>query len=234
MKVVALTLCLTVLLACHTPSDADDDPGDRAPLGGACDDDNGKDACVPGAVCDDARCVPLPACGEQCSTDEVTGIQSCDRGSYENRVAPPEACFPEVRLDDSAGCGDGEPCPSGFDCVPDGFSQGDAGDPNRMGCVKACTVDADCDPDMACLCGNTRANVGVSLRVNECVPASCRSTDDCGGYPCGVARSACNQEVSLQCRTADDSCFLVEVSGQCSLCSYTGDRFEGREYSNCD
>ncbi|MBX2802046.1 MAG: hypothetical protein KTR31_30475 [Myxococcales bacterium] len=73
-------------------------------------------------------------------------------------------------------------------------------------CVYGCSSDADCESDEACL----RPDHGLEggLPFPQCVPASCRTNDDCPSTECGVmvAMDSEIHQMRLHCRTPEDQC----------------------------
>lgn len=110
---------------------------------------------------------------------------------------------------------EGEGCPASTcrtdaDCagIPYGYCQS-YGQIAQFTCASGCVTDADCDADEACVCGPF---------IGECVQASCRSDDDCGGgYQCAQFYDrfgiGCGEPMQLACQTPDDEC---RSSGDCT------------------
>ena len=98
------------------------------------------------------------------------------------------------------------------DCICDG--------PLEVGC--ACLSDLDCGAGQACLCSAGVADVErVLANRSACVPAACRSADDCGGDSCGVAITAESGVVSgLRCRSDMDLCASDADCAQADGCFY--------------
>lgn len=126
-----------------------------------------------------------------------------------NRVAP-SPCLTSTLVDECADCG---PC-AGF-CA------------QRVGtgceCHEACTTDDICGDDEACLCAAAVIGDGGGLRraneLHKCLPAACRTSDDCGGDPCGISQDTCSNPVGLFCRGSADKCGATApcVEGRCAF-----------------
>jgi hypothetical protein len=62
-------------------------------------------------------------------------------------------------------------------------------------------TDADCGAGEACVCGPL---------IGQCIQASCRTADDCGGYQCAQFYDffgvGCGEPMQLACQTPDDEC----------------------------
>lgn len=88
-------------------------------------------------------------------------------------------------------------------CVWDWFEVDLGGDPQLICTYDECLGSADCGPGRACACDNG----GYYGSVNQCVPATCLSSDDCGGVACVGEKQSCTRKVTgYYCRTAADTC----------------------------
>ncbi len=78
---------------------------------------------------------------------------------------------------------------------------------------------------MACLLGGQFPGYGCDNRflcTNTCVPASCRSNNDCGDGACVIYRGVCQGILGLTCSVPNsDSCLandsLCEGGDECSM-----------------
>ena len=191
---------------------------------------------------DDLRCEPVsrtcqvpPPCGAGCVFDDVTGLASCDQGTTTNHVAGTQGCPELPLLQDrpaNSGCIQQSDCGAGEACVPAAVLVGGEGEAEYASCVPTCVVDDDCRSDQACLCGSVRSTASEHVVINECVKASCRTSADCGGFECGVAKSLCGQTHELACHTADDFCYAT--NSQCDGCFFDGDTWQMIQGDICD
>jgi hypothetical protein len=164
-----------------------------------------------------------PAPSESCQGSAVmvgdvdTGLVSCTNGIV-HRPAPIEC---PNRLDQHVvdttfaacdadeGCEPASTCQTDADCaaLPYGYCQ-TSGQLARLDCVAGCVTDADCDTGEACVCGPL---------IGQCIRASCRSADDCGGYLCAQFYDrfgiGCGEPMQLACQTPNDEC---RTAGDCS------------------
>lgn len=93
-------------------------------------------------------------------------------------------------------------------------------------CVYACTSDADCAPDEACL--RPEHGLEAGLPLPQCVPADCRTGADCESGECGVSRlpSSATEQLRLSCRAPSDLCRVdsdCEEIGSGDICSNIGE-----------
>lgn len=131
------------------------------------------------------------------------GIDRCDGDTWNRTEAV--TCATETTA--SACSGDGvaacDACGERERCLQDG---------NGCVCVEFCTSDDECGDGQACLCTasiTTSSDGGFTALAGNarCVPAECRSDDDCGGASCGVVLSVgCVEPIELRCRAATDGC----------------------------
>ncbi len=131
--------------------------------------------------------------------DEPAGLERCDFRTA-NRVAAP-ACLIETA-----------------------FVACDIDDADN-----SCRVDADCGGlGEACVCSGGVAvdDDGYDGMWSEstCVPAECRTGDDCAAGACGVMLDVCGTPVGLRCRAPSDECLSNAdcVDGICSADNGSG------------
>ena len=132
-----------------------------------------------------------------------SGMVVCGDGWFRETA---RACVTELI---TPGCAISESCPEVPDCGSGGVCIDYWG---GCYCDYPCASDADCSADTACLC-----TAGLPLEdsdggyqgfnsFSKCLPAGCRSDDDCPGGRCGVSRGPCGPE-ALFCRHPDnDDC----------------------------
>ncbi|WP_434426699.1 ferritin-like domain-containing protein [Nannocystis pusilla] len=87
-------------------------------------------------------------------------------------------------------------------------------------CDYSCSTDADCRSDEACVCDHAFAD-----DHSRCVPALCRTDDDCPEGSCGFSSwfDGCRLESFLACRSPADTCLR---DGDCETgqdCAYDPD-----------
>ncbi|WP_437806125.1 ferritin-like domain-containing protein [Sorangium sp. So ce1078] len=145
-------------------------------------------------ACDDPE--PIVIAGQN------TGYVRC-AGGWMHRAEVVTCPSPLPRGEACTGPGDGPgACSSDADCTeqPHGYcntaSGGDA--PSGCFCHYGCTTDADCGEGQICLCGDP---------VGRCVPALCKSDQDCGRLLCSsyVLNPGCGG-TGFACQTALDEC----------------------------
>jgi hypothetical protein len=168
----------------------------------------------PSAV-DTARNPPAPS--ENCQGSPVmagdvnTSLVRCTNGVVHrpaaiecpNRLAQRAADASNVMpCDPDESCPQEGTCQTDADCagVPYGSCQS-FGQLARFDCVAGCVTDADCGAGEACVCGPV---------IGQCIQASCRTDDDCGGYQCAqfydLFGIGCGEPMQLACQTPDDQC----------------------------
>jgi len=81
-------------------------------------------------------------------------------------------------------------------------------------CVTPCIADADCADDELCLCEAAGLNA-----FSRCLPAGCRSGEDCPGGECALSRDLCFEAESFECRRPTDEC---AANGDCPAGLYCG------------
>jgi hypothetical protein len=90
------------------------------------------------------------------------------------------------------------------DCQVDGG----AGLPHcvRHACAAdQCLDDTDCSGGAVCVCA-IDAGFGLVLRLNRCVPSTCRVDADCPSELCSTGYGPCNSPTGYNCRSAADTC----------------------------
>lgn len=79
-------------------------------------------------------------------------------------------------------------------------------------CNFGCGSDADCGPDQACYCAGSHS---------RCIPATCRTDDDCAGGLCGLSTTigACGSVTRrLSCTSEQDECRVDASCDDCLQC----------------
>jgi hypothetical protein len=86
-------------------------------------------------------------------------------------------------------------------------------------CVYACTSDADCADDEACL--RPEHGLDGGLPMPQCVPAGCRTNADCPSGECGVSvvPDSVARQLELACRTPEDLCRVDADCDSGAICS---------------
>lgn len=102
-------------------------------------------------------------------------------------------------------------------CVAKSFGEG----PGGCGCSYACTTDADCGADEACVPDGLVEGV---LMHSTCAPASCRTDADCPGGECGLSlfNNGCAWGAVLACRSEEDACRTDADCDAPEACALTG------------
>ena len=110
----------------------------------------------------------------------------------------------------SADCTDLDHGACHADTYFDGSNGGDGSDMTY--CSYGCQTDADCGESLACDCGP---------RGGSCVPAECRSDEDCGGARCVryTTQGSCYAPVSYRCELPDDLCHSDEDCPDLQFCT---------------
>ena len=124
----------------------------------------------------------------------AAGLESCPGAGVHRDEAAACQVLPVVSACEPGACAGG--CDDFLPGVCDESSPGDCA------CVYPCSVDADCGPQAACLCGTS----DDFIFGTGCRPASCLTDTDCGAFTCGVSPSICRTGEALHCRTAEDEC----------------------------
>jgi len=131
------------------------------------------------------------------------GIERCQDGSLHRFEAV--ACMEEYEAPPCDTCNEVDGgCPEGEVChFADSWDTG-------CFCMRPCVSDDDCESDQLCLCplrGLGDAVYGsIRSSLQRCVPASCRTDADCGGYRCGVDYDDCGVIHEIRCRGPEDEC----------------------------
>lgn len=185
------------------------------PLAGGCVDVGppGEDAGVDVVVdleCDDAtQLVPTDFAenGVQMFPGaDAAGIERCDFSTFNSTSI--EACSTDTTAEDcnvpiaeGGGCGTDAPCERGR-CL------GDASGECR--CRDFCASDEECGGGEACVCSSGLREDDTSFNamtpVPTCVPAECRTGEDCLSGKCGVVIDSCGNPLELRCRSVADEC----------------------------
>lgn len=131
----------------------------------------------------------------------TTDIEECRDGAL-NRTAEAR---PEI--DFASTCVDGTPedCSTSDECTAEELGRCEQYTLQPMGpdfcrCRYFCEQDTDCGPGAACLYGDGGGS---------CIPADCRSADDCDSGQCGLSvgyLGCVSFEKALVCRSKDDTC----------------------------
>jgi len=128
-----------------------------------------------------------------------------------------------ANLDGCADCGVGETCVGGFP------EQG-------CRCLALCSSDDDCAPTQACLCVSGAIPTGSGAvmqyyqRFPSCVPAECRTDEDCEGeLRCGVSADCCGYVEGLFCQREAVEC----EAGHDGWCRFDDDLCDWRVEEAC-
>ncbi|MEM9694956.1 MAG: hypothetical protein AAGA56_20610, partial [Myxococcota bacterium] len=91
------------------------------------------------------------------------------------------------------------------------------------GCRYSCANDSDCDPGEVCVCSDAAE---LPHQTSTCVPASCRSADDCKSGACEVSvfNNGCWNEMTVACRSERDECASDADCSDGTRCVYTKNR----------
>lgn len=167
---------------------------------------------------DDETCVEAPQLVSVSSEElrqryEVgaspSGMAVCEGGWFR---ATARECVTELI---TPGCAVSESCPEVPNCGPGGVCI-DGWD--GCYCDYPCASDADCSADTACLCtaGVVLDDGGYEMLNNfsKCLPATCRSDEDCPLGRCGVSRGPCGP-AALFCRNPDNDDCTDDPSCNC-------------------
>jgi Cys-rich repeat protein len=161
-----------------------------------------------------------------------TGIYRCESGLLHRpeavacrsglpRPLPPESTSVSQVEYLYSQAGRSSACSADADCTAraNGYCapayQGDMGGYHVV-CKYGCLADADCGEGFLCECGDP---------VGRCVPAQCRSDQDCGGdLKCGLWQTQfiCSVEQSYTCQTPADTCNTTADCGERQYCSGEG------------
>jgi hypothetical protein len=140
-----------------------------------------------------------------------TGVERCP-GDSAHRYAPVQCTITALI---GNGCAE-EDC---LGCAPDQLCAEISGSEDiYCGCLKPCASDADCATGEACVCDN------AGSEATQCVPAQCRTDEDCGGFECGLSWKPMGGGLrQLACRSAADDCYGAEQCDDDELCCYSDD-----------
>lgn len=138
--------------------------------------------------------------------EAAAGVERCDEHTWNSTSAT--TCSVETRMpacapgDEEVNCRTDSDCGGSATCLRSAYG---------CQCFETCETDSDCPSGSACIC-----SAGVSLNSDEsfqlyelpqCVPADCRSADDCAGSPCGIELSVgCLLPLGLRCRAPESEC----------------------------
>jgi hypothetical protein len=153
-------------------------------------------------------------------TQEQSGLVQCtDRGIFRERDVvcvdqTPEASVPECSdLQEVPVCERGQPGVVDYS-------------PYECGCVFPCVSNSDCLPEEVCVCAGEASVIplAASAPSNRCVPALCRTAEDCAaGEVCGATASNCRGSGDVEqfaCRSPNAPC---QSSADCAaneVCNY--------------
>lgn len=154
---------------------------------------------------------------EQCESGLVQrpNVGSCAAPNMDPPKYEPAPGYPLVAAEDfdvEGGCTKDADCTE----MPFGHCQEtvrSAPEPTTQTCSYSCATDDDCADDFACVCG---------ALGGQCVPAACRSNEDCDGTPCMLVfqDQACGQPsgLELSCGTLGQECVSHEGCSVTELC----------------
>lgn len=129
----------------------------------------------------------------------------------------------------------GSDCASDADCIDGGTCT-----EGECECPPDCLSDADCDEGAVCQCPLESFSIydlWPERRGNYCVPAGCRSNDDCDAdHACGLSVGGCGFVDGYRCRTDVDECQFNTDCHPASFCAYDEEqeKWKCRQESYCD
>lgn len=90
-----------------------------------------------------------------------------------------------------------------------------------------CTSNEQCGVGEVCLCplGFEAAHAPTGLYPAACVPASCTTSSDCSGHPCGMSSDQRAVPDGFYCRGDDDACESDLDCERGQLCNFNGARW---------
>ncbi len=167
----------------------------------ACEDDKVS------LSCDDAIQLSIP------DTDTFSGIEYCPSRHVARSVEAVEC--PEVDYSQTQRCTDetSDVCTSDNDCV-EGNKTGLCVNTEDGGCTCrwVCNSDDDCKDNEICPCPfHYETGELIVGGGGECVPADCRTNEDCPGGECAASPGRCHERGDDQtsgffCRYQTDTC----------------------------
>lgn len=123
-------------------------------------------------------------------------------------------------------------CSSDSDCTEENWYCGERNDSQLpfgryRECMPGCIVDEDCGPDAICLCDDP---------IGRCIPAGCRTSEDCPDSACVGARytsSGCPSQPQFECVRETDQCLKDADCSSGSFCEWGRDGERVCETRHC-
>ncbi|MFZ5477771.1 MAG: ferritin-like domain-containing protein [Myxococcota bacterium] len=165
-----------------------------------------------------------------------SGYERCEDGTI-HRVAV-ETYDPTIPTDACAGDEEARSCETDADCTALPYGKCVTGTTwdeeyrtiTACSCAYACTTDADCEGDAACVPPGV---VETGFDYPVCRSARCETDADCASEECGLTSyfDGCGWDVDLSCRTDADAC---RVDADCEAgASCAGGEAYGCEEESC-
>jgi hypothetical protein len=152
--------------------------------------------------------------------DDVTpsGFVACS-DDFVHRVETVTCIVPAV--------GDCDTCATDCSDAPFGRCTMDS-NRSTCSCVYGCETDADCGDGAVCAC------IGALTGDPRCIPASCTTTDDCGGGLCGYSGSNdCEFDAEVACLDASSQCRMTTCDDESGGCVCYSTSFEYVCHDEC-
>jgi hypothetical protein len=160
-----------------------------------------------------AGAVPVPA-----ADGSPSGFSRCPDGTLHRNQAV--ACNPTTGVTPCQGtetlisCKDDAECPGAHGRCASVITSTFGGATTACECISPCADDAECGPDLACVCAGVIPNANGTSSF--CAPATCLTGADCPSGECGASiyDTGCWTDVQLACRGPNDVCRNEADCGQ--------------------